>query len=235
MLTFTAFPDRQSQWGRALTMPWSAWCVYLSRERSGAKDGLAVLYGGGAARHVPRDRASIRYHSAVCLDFDGAFSIAGARDALDPWTHLIHTSHHHSECRPRFHAILPLAAPVGVGAWIRVQWGLYEMLDRRIGVSFDRWDQAHYACCTPGGWARSHTGPNWLSGSDFSEIDEGGFIEWARNRYARGFRAMPVGIAPEELARVYPKASEPMLWVLYRDASSLRRYHCALRSRCRRA
>ncbi len=78
-----------------------------------------ALYRDGAKR----GKEGVVHLSCLVMDYDAGALISEATATWRPWFHMLHTTWTHSEERPRFRVVVPLASPVLAEDWAAVgQW-----------------------------------------------------------------------------------------------------------------
>lgn len=140
--------------------------------------------------NLQRGNAYVGTVNAMVLDFDQGQPLDEIMQALKPLGYWGHTTHSHTDEKPKFRVILPLSAPVPASEW-REFW---ESFIEDTGLQVDK------ACKDPARvfYLPSYaTGKSWGDYFDFGEygssIDSEWYLMLARQRRNRP-RAVPTGI-----------------------------------------
>lgn len=117
--------------------------------RKKAKNDLRVwsptLYAPGAEK---RGGEHVTHLSCIVLDYDDGTSIDEASACWSQYFHMVHSTWSHTEARPRFRLVLPLAHLVPASAWARVWSWAAALASTRGGHAVDgalKNPSSHYA------------------------------------------------------------------------------------------
>lgn len=113
--------DEAEEAGEDVALALEATRETLRKEaRGGAKATLPCWAPATFKPGARRNSKGVTELSCLVLDYDDGTDPESASAIWESWFHILHTSWSHTDERPRFRLVLPLASPCPIGFWPRL-------------------------------------------------------------------------------------------------------------------